>query len=279
MSKMDQPRAPSRIKKRAENGRTGQTGTAFAIIDRIPSCGHSPTKGTWGGARNDGKKPSWHLSLENCLDLIEAGDLAEAIGLRFNRHWIVHYAKAGIDEHDAMRFIGRLLKLAGDYARRHGGRLAAIWVREGGPGKGGHVHILMHLSTGLSLRGRSRRWIGLAGGRCVHKVSRVRPVAGIIGAAEGDSEHYRHNVGNVRRYLLKNVDVASGRDLGLKHKGQSGLIVGKRCGWTQNIGKSERSNRKRRTESATQIQIPILLESARSEFLQTNARGRARAYI
>jgi len=242
MPKSDQPRVCLPALTTAENGQVARSGTALAIIDTIPSCGHSAAKGTWGGARNFGKKPSWNLSLQNCLDLIEAGDFAEAIGLRFNRHWSVHYAKAGIAESDATRFIGRLLKLAGGFARRHGGRLAAIWVREGGEGKGGHVHILMHLPPGLSLRGKSKRWVGLAGGRCVARVSRVRPIAGRVAAAERGDAHYRHNVGNVRRYLLKNVDLEAGVDLGLKHKGQSGLVVGKRCGWTQNVGRAARAS-------------------------------------
>ena len=240
MAKSDQPRACLTAKIRAGNGLIAQSGTALANIDTIQSCGQSHAKGTWGGARNNGKKPSWNLSLQNCLDLIAAGNFAEVSGLRFNRHWTVHYEKAGIAEYDAARFIGRLLKLAGDYARRHGGRLAAIWVREGGEGKGGHVHILIHLPVGLSLRGRSRLWVRLAGGRCVAKVSRVRPIAGRVAAADADSEHYRHNVSIVRKYVLKNVEDSVGEILGLTLKGQSGVVVGKRCGWTQNIGKAER---------------------------------------
>lgn len=244
MAKSDQPRACLTAKIRTENGLIAQSGTALAIIDTIPSCGQSAVKGTWGGARNSAQRTSQNLTLQNCLDLIAAGDFAEEIGLRFNRHWTVHYEKAGIAEHDATRFIGRLLKLAGDYARRHGGRLAAIWVREGGQDKGGHVHVLLHLSAGLSLAGRTRKWIGLAGGRCVRKVSRVRPIAGRVDAAKGVSEHYQHNATIVRRYLLKNVEEADGADLGLKLRGQSGFVIGKRCGWTQNVGAKSQIRRK-----------------------------------
>jgi hypothetical protein len=212
----------------------------LAFIHTFPSCAQSPAKGTWGGARNYGKKPSWNLSLQNCLDLIEAGNFAEELGMRFNRQWSVHYDKAGIAEADAVRFIGRLLKLAGDCARRHGGRLAAIWVREAGEGKGGHVHILMHLPLGLSLRGKSRRWIGIAGGQCVTKVSRVRPIAGRIAASETSNAHYRQNIANVRRYLLKNADLETGNFLGLSRRGERGLIIGKRFGLTENLGPSAR---------------------------------------
>lgn len=263
MAKSDQPRACQPNKITAENGRTARSGTALANIDKIQSCGQSHAKGTWGGARNNGKKPRWNLSLQNCLDLIAAGDFAEVSGLRFNRHWTVHYEKAGIAEHDATRFIGHLLKLAGDYARRHGGQLAAIWVREGGEGKGGHVHILIHLSPGLTLKGRTRRWVRLAGGWCIAKVSRVCPIGGRVAAADANSEHYRHNASVVRKYVLKNAEDSAAEILGLTLKGQSGLVVGKRCGWTQNIGRTgQRGNQvgqsKRNTVAAKLLEDGIL---------------------
>ncbi|MFN7323223.1 MAG: hypothetical protein ACK5SM_00575, partial [Sphingomonadales bacterium] len=86
--------------------------------------------------------------MRQCEALIAAADRAEQMGLAFNRHWTVHYERAGIAEPDGARFVGRLLKLTGDYARRHNSKVTAIWVRENGDGKGGHVHILMHLSLG-----------------------------------------------------------------------------------------------------------------------------------
>lgn len=236
MVKSYQPRACLPRKIGADIRRSGETGTALAIIDNIPSCGQSRARGAWGGARNSANRTSEQLTYRQCVDLIDAGNFADAIGLRFNRHWSVHYAKAGIAEHEAAGFIGRLLKLAGDFARRHKGQFAALWVREGGQGKGGHVHIVMHLPSRLTLKGRTRRWVGLAGGKCCNKVSKVRPIAGRVAAADGDSLHYRHNARNVKYYVLKNVSREAGEHLGLSYSGERGLVVGKRCGWTQNIG-------------------------------------------
>lgn len=217
-----------------------RSGTRLAIIDTIPSCGSSPAGRGWGGARNRADRVSSFLTLRQCEGLIAAANHAERIGLPFNRHWTVHYQAAGIAEADAARFIGRLHKIVGEYSRRQGGGFAAIWVREGGEGKGGHVHILMHLPARLSLTGRTRRWIRRAGGECRSGASYVRAVAGRLKAAETGGEHYASNAATVRDYLLKGAGEEVGRALGLKRTGEGGPVIGKRCGWTQNIGRASR---------------------------------------
>lgn len=213
------------------------SGTAVAYIDKIQGCGSTSVSSNWGGARNFRNRTSYQLSLTQCRRLIEAGDRADTMGLRFNRHWTIHYQNAGISEENATRFIGRIMKLARDYAGRNGGQFAYIWVREAGVNYGGHVHILLHLPAGLSLKGRTRKWIGLAGGRCVRKVSRIRTIAGSLQAADRGGPHYDCNVQIVRNYLLKGGDDEAGQGLGLLSFGRSGMVIGKRCGHSQNIGK------------------------------------------
>lgn len=225
----------------AENRALPGFGADRANIDTIPSTGSIPGKHGWGGARNSALRTSYYLTVGQCLGLLEAADHAARIGLPFNRHWTVHYEKAGISEADAMRFVRRLLKLANDYARRHGGRLAAIWCRESGKGKGGHVHIVLHLPADLPLAGKTRRWVGLAGGKCRRSVSVVRSIAGNLKAAEHGGAHYQRNVAIVRQYALKGASKDAGEALGLDCFGIGGLIVGKRCGWTENIGKAARN--------------------------------------
>jgi len=213
------------------------SGMTVAYIDNIQGCGSTAVSSNWGGARNFSNRTSYQLSLAQCRRLVAAGDRADAMGLRFNRHWIVHYENAGISEENATKFIGRILKLARDYAGRHGGQFACIWVREAGVSYGGHVHILMHSPAGLSLKGRTRKWIELAGGRCVRKVSRIRTIAGSLQAADRGGPHYDCNVQFVRNYLLKGGEDEAGQALGLLSFGRSGMVVGKRCGHSQNIGK------------------------------------------
>lgn len=236
MPKMDPPRvlAPDLIT--GGNRPSRRSGTRLAIIDTIESCGSSPAGRGWGGARNRADRTSQNLTRRQCEGLIAAADHAERIDLAFNRHWTVHYERAGIAEADAARFIGRLLKLARDAANRKIGRFTAIWVRESGEGKGGHVHILMHVPAALGLRGRTRKWIKLAGGECRAGVSRVRTIGGNIIGANNGSEHYRHSAEVVLAYVLKGASREAGEALGLPRSGEVGLVVGKRCGRTQNIG-------------------------------------------
>lgn len=244
MVKRSPPRAPDGVLKTAGKRAAVRSGTAFANYRNTPSAGLfpicEPSGNGWGGARNRAGRVNWHLSDTQVSSMVAAAAHAEAIGLAFNRHWIIHYQRAGIAEHDGARFISHLLRLVAAQARRDGGTLAAIWARESGDGKGGHVHILMHLPAGLSLRNRTRRWIVAAGGTYQRRVSRVVSIGGRLSHAAERGPHYQHNAARVRAYLLKGASNATGLALGLDRYGERGPIIGKRAGWTQNIGAAAR---------------------------------------
>lgn len=168
--------------------------------------------------------------------MIEAANFAQRIGLPFNRHWTVHYEMAGIGEHNGAAFVGRLLGLIRKQVRGAGGKFAALWARENGDGKGEHVHILMHMPSDWTLKNRTRGWIKAAGGNPKLRVSRVRTIgAGLASAATG-SAHYRANANAVLAYLAKGASQETGEALSLRLCGEGGEIIGKRAGWTQNIG-------------------------------------------
>ena len=144
---------------------------------------------------------------------------------------------AGIQPSEGARFVSRLLGLVSKKARREGGCMTALWVRECASGKGEHVHILLHLPAGMSLRNRTRRWIEGAGGTWRRGISKVRIVGGRLSKVEKSSEaRQRVNAENVVRYLLKAASEETGARLDLTRCGRGGRIVGKRCGWTENIG-------------------------------------------
>ena len=173
--------------------------------------------------------------------MIEAANYAERIGLAFNRHWTVHYEMAGIAEPDGTAFVGRLLALVGKHVRRAGGKFAALWARENGDRKGGHVHILMHLPSGMTLQNLTRRWIKTAGGNPVRRVSKVRTIGGLLTNAKVGGAGYRSNADAVLAYLIKAASDETGRALALPRFGEGGPIIGKRAGWTQNIGAKARN--------------------------------------
>lgn len=222
----------------AENGHSAQAGTALAIISDNLSCSLGPVRGGWGGKRNRADRVSETLTRAQCAKLIAAARFAESIGLPFNRHWTIHSERAGIQPHDGQSFVRHILKSAGTAARRHGGEMAATWVRENGEGKGEHAHILMHLPRGLTLANRTRRWIVAAGGTYRRNVSRVRSIGGILSSAELADDRYLLNADNVLAYLLKHGDQSAMEALGLPLWGHRGWIMGKRCGSTQNVAES-----------------------------------------
>ncbi len=218
-----------------------QSGTALANYTITPSCNldtPDPPANGWGGARNRHDRTSLNLSERQCHDMVAAATYALSIGLPFNRHWTVHYERAGIADQDGAAFVGRLLRLASAHIRRAGGRLAAIWARENGDGKGCHVHILLHVTAGVTLRNRTRRWIVAAGGRYRNRVSRVKVIGGTLASANTDCLQHRNNMAAVLSYLMKGASNVTGEVLGLPRSGEGGRIIGKRAGWTQNIGRA-----------------------------------------
>lgn len=228
-----------------------RAGTRHAIYSSSICSGVAlsvPTaKGSWGGARNRADRVSDALADHKVDELLEAARFALATGRTFQRHWIVHYGRAGIGEHEAAGFIRKLFERVGKQAKRAGGELTALWVRERASGYGEHIHILLHLPAGLSLRNRTRRWIAAAGGTYRPGVSMTKSIGGRLVKQTGKNgsysatAHYQANAANVVRYLLKSAELAKGQRLGLKHSGRGGRIIGKRCGWTQNIGRAARS--------------------------------------
>ena len=233
----------------AEPRRCPKTGTGRATIANTTCCvvafPFCPAKPTWGGARNRADRATNALEDRKVDDLLHAARFALATGRTFQRHWIVHYGRAGVAAEDGAAFVRALLDPLHKLARRGGGELTALWVREHASTYGEHVHILLHLPFGLSLRNRTRRWIEAAGGTYQPGVSMVKSVSGrlVKQMAKNDSnagEHHRANAANLVRYLLKSARAEKGDQLGLTRHGRAGRIIGKRCGWTQNIGKAAR---------------------------------------
>jgi hypothetical protein len=224
----------------AENGDARDSGTGVANYSPTVSCDlaqpNKAAKGTWGGARNRADRVSYHLSDAQVEKLMEAARYAFESERIFQRHWTVHYGLAGIESADGARFVGKLIDLVKKQARREGGDAYVIWVRERASGKGEHVHILMHLPAGMSLRNRTRRWIVAAGGTYRARVSKVTRIGGLSSKAEESSKDRAcANAANVVRYFLKAGKAETCERLGLNRSGEGGVIFGKRCGWSQNL--------------------------------------------
>lgn len=198
-----------------------------------------------GGPRNRRDRQSQALTLQQCQRLISGAREAKAIALPLNRMVTVHLERAGVADTEAAGAIGRLLKLYREWltkaparsakqarlskaSARRGGQAAALWVRENGPSKGSHVHILLHVPEGVNLGSRTRRWVELATSRSYKRgVVRTRTLP--------RGEAYGVNLNNVLTYMLKGASAETAATLNLPRQIPGGVVIGKRCGGTQNI--------------------------------------------
>ncbi len=231
------------LNQRGVSTSASRSGTAppLLIVPRVPRL--LPH----GGARNRRDRQSQALTLQQCRRLIAAASEATAIGLPLNRMVTVHLEQAGVPDAEAAGAIGRFLKLYREWlagrtapaqpakharpskaSARRSGQAAAVWVRENGPGKGSHVHILLHVPEGATLGQRTRRWVALATG------SRYRP--GVVKTRSlPRGEAYRVNLDSVLAYMLKGRSPEAAALLDLPRHEPGGLVIGKRCGGTQNV--------------------------------------------
>lgn len=226
-----------------------ETGTTPAINYLTPSvapnCANSPGR---GGARNRAERESHGLTLRMIGNLKAAERHADAIGLPFTRMTTIHWEAAGLPL-DRMawatgRFIDRLTKTL----TRHKSATAWLWVHENVPGsgydKGGHCHLLYHIPADLVDRvvGLQKRWLRAITGRPYRKgVIHSRPVGFLLGLEKGNPALHFENAQEALGYVCKGAqqDALDAAGIDRQHEPQ-GLIIGRRCSTSQNIGPTER---------------------------------------
>jgi hypothetical protein len=194
-----------------------------------------------GGARNRADRVTEAISETMARGILEAGEFAVGLGLPFNRMVNIHWEAAGVA--DDLKATGRFLTLAGDWVRRQGGAMAYVWVRETGPGKGRHVHILMHLPPDLA-NGFNRcrcRFLKACGARPKAGVILSRPIGRSLHHALTGGADYEANRTGALDYVLKGADHRAREALGIIECEPGGLVVGKRCGVSVNIGPAARA--------------------------------------
>lgn len=237
---------------------SAHVGTHHAIIDYIPSAtafSYEAQPCGWGGARNSAKRTSDFLTLNQCLKIIGAAQIAARVGLPFNRHITIHWEQAGITDSRAAWATGRFLKLGGDWLAKRCkvennrdklSRLAWAWVRENGDGKGSHVHILLHcppvLARAFSVM--QRRWLSRITGKPYRgRTIRTARIGGTLNAASSNPAAYSENLANVVGYVLKGASPDAAARLGLSRLEAGGSVMGKRAAISENIGRAARQRK------------------------------------
>ena len=133
----------------------------------------------------------------------------------------------------AMAATTRWLKAFREWA---GGDTAYVWTRENGDKKGSHLHLLAHIPKEKRWHGAiARRWLERISGNTYRQGTiKTRCIAGNLSP---ESPLYQANLQKVAAYILKGIDPAIASALGVHHE-PGGCIIGKRCGFSRNIGAS-----------------------------------------
>lgn len=249
---MAAPKA-SRARVTLERAGAGDAGTVRANIDLKTKV--QAERGRWGGARNRRDRVTVALSLAQARNLAAAVVHAERADLPLNRLVTVHWGAMRQSDAEALAALGRLLKLWRDALAARGLPFACVWIRENDDGdgsKGSHVHILAHVPA-AARRGflrRLRAWARLAaGGRYNRRSGRVEGPAYAKGAVDTrriggrvavPQDVHDANLAEVLGYVLKGADKQTAEIMRLARREPGGRVIGKRCGWSENIGAKAR---------------------------------------
>lgn len=230
------------------NTRAGKTGTGFAVITsiRVPRPSDAAQARRRGGARNLADRVSHHLTAKQVDGLTAAARHAGIIGLPLNRMTTIHWERAGVPLSRMVRATGRYVDLMTRVIRQHGQATSWLYVHENGPGKGGHCHLLMHVPAALvkALTGQQRAILKRITGRAYRaNVIASRPVGGKLGIERAAPGLHAANLAKALHYLTKGADNDTAAALGLYRLDGGGVVIGKRCGTSQNIGAKARKGR------------------------------------
>ena len=242
--------APKRAKPKHGQSHIAKAGTALAIKYTNMSEAHvdaKPSVNGWGGARNRADRVSETLTLFKAQAVIKGAYRARKIGLPFNRFVTIHFERAGLADADAAKATGKIMKLAADWARKHGRVIAYSWVRENDMGdgsKGSHVHILCHCPDALPIGRMWQRWLR----KVTCKPYRARAIkseriGGTLNAHYKNPAAYLQNLDRVLAYVCKGVSLTDAITLGLPRHELGGRVMGKRAGISQNISNCRMSDK------------------------------------
>lgn len=193
-----------------------------------------------GGARNRSSRESETLTKAHVANLIAASGHAARIGLPFTRMITIHWEAAGVALSGLAKATGRFVDLMSKALCRHGHGSAWLWVHEGGRTKGGHCHLLAHIPAAFvkRLTRLQMSWLRLITGR-PYKTNVIfsEPIGGRLGLEAGNPALHAANLQAALGYVLKGACPATAKLFRLERIESGGLIIGKRCSTSQNIGR------------------------------------------
>lgn len=138
-------------------------------------------------------------------------------------------------------------KQVGDWLSQKGVPLVWVWAREAGPGKGEHVHILMHVPHELvnGFKAKQPRWLkacGVISRKGVVHTKMVGSSYTVIQRGPRYAEWYPGELTNIIEYFLKGAEAKTAVAMGLNRPREfEGNVMGKRAATSQSVGATARN--------------------------------------
>lgn len=198
-----------------------------------------------GGARNRRDRMTAALSTRHVGGMIDAAGFAVARGSPLTRHITVHWKAAGVPASRAGAATSAFVRWLARFARERGAPVAWLYVREDGPGKGAHSHILAHVppALALTLSRAQRAWLArYIGAPYPPGAIRSRPIGPRVTSYSRNPAAYRVNLAAIVSYLAKGADNDAAATYGLARRESGGTVTGKRVGCSQSLGPAARAN-------------------------------------
>ena len=224
------------------NPPSAETGTRGAIYSSFKSARHidgKPRSVGWGGSRNTANRTSDGLTLAQVEGIRAAAQAAMRLGIPLNAHVTIHWERLRVSDGAAAAATGAFLTRVRDWLRKQGLPFAYAYARENGDGKGSHVHILAHLPAGADWAShRSKRWLSaIAGGFYQGGAIVTKRIGGTRYGRVTLPDLYARNLTRVVGYVTKGALPAVAAALALEQQAYGGLVIGKRAGWSENLGR------------------------------------------
>lgn len=188
------------------------------------------------------KKVSEDLSYRQALELISAVKFGSWQSYRFTRFISINLEAGGVVPDDRLKAIQKFIKCMQSAAQYRKLVFAAVWVRERGEDVGEHVHIMAHIPDAYDglYKSKYKAWLKLAGIQLVRGVINSKTIRCSGPIDQSIEQNLRANIDNIKNYMLKGTSRETKHKLNLPKEAYTGLIVGKRCGCTHNLGPKAR---------------------------------------
>ena len=180
-----------------------------------------------------------YITVTQATNVIEAVKFAKLIGLPLVAHLTIHWAFTDACDDPDGKLFAKFREGLNKWTRRHGFDLTSVWSRErmsGGQAEVVHCHLLFHLPIEYRSGARLLQ-VEAAIYRLIKRHGRDHWAEQVIKLVIHDKSPYPDG-----KYLIKGGGAKVWKLFRLRkeHRRSQGIIHGKRCGTTENIGRAVR---------------------------------------